>query len=603
MNNRQKNIIHQYFKNRKIYIDNQETRNNWTKYESEYSNKDLNFKEYWDIFVDDEDRALYYARIFNKKQNKYKYIAIYKFKFVNDTIALAKFDNGKKVFINKDGIPTIEGITEAEMENNMTDEERATYFNQKSGEYEYEYVHNFDLVNHTIALTQLFNKKHLFINKEGKPSIEGFTVENINEDLSDEERIIYFKQKTGKNFEYVGLFMYVNNTLAEAVIDDINYFINFDGNPSIKGLENELKELSSTNLAIYFNQKLKKEAYDDVYFISNTDILFAVIENYSGPGSSKFIFIDKEGKPTLDGITEDIIKNKFNNLQRATYFNQKLKKDIYYNVNIFAHANKTLAVATFNNNSYPKFINIKGEPSLKNLENIDLNNLTNYERAAYFNTKLKKDAFEVVSPFNIVNNTLAIANIGNDEMIFINKEGKPSLDEINEKELGSFNEKYLKIYFNQKINKTDFYQRVKRVILPNKFLYIANLLEYYSHYVFIGIKSGKPSVEDVVEDDIPHFNQYEVKAYFNQKFKHEFFKEIFVPRNNITDLKGDKYYIGYLSPKYSESDKRNQVLISFNGKIFLNMNDINKENRKKEYKLEDFVNAGEKIKKIIDESK
>ncbi len=132
---------------------------------------------------------------FNLKFDKDIYDYISTFKFANNTIAFAETKDGKYFFINKEGKPSIEGINKNDF-NRMKTYERTQYFNQKINKNLYEYVSYFKFANNTLAFVKTNDGKYFFINMEGKPSIEGINKADILS-MNNEERKIYNNLKNG----------------------------------------------------------------------------------------------------------------------------------------------------------------------------------------------------------------------------------------------------------------------------------------------------------------------------------------------------------------------------------------------------------------------
>ena len=266
MNNRQKNIIFQYFKNRNISMTNNGELD-WRDYEYDYSNSNLGLKEYFGLFKDKQDRTLY----FNKKFGT-NYDFVGKFKYANNSIALVK-RNKDEFFINKKNEPTIEGITDEDIME-MPPGTRGTYFNIIQDKYEFKKVNEFDFADGNLATARLKNNKNrvFFINKKGELSVKGLDFNKLHSYYK-----AYYINTIQDEYVYFEVldFKFANNTIALAETSNYNYvFINKKGKPSIDGITDEdVDRMIEYQRTCYYNQKLRKNIFYSVHFFDYAIIL------------------------------------------------------------------------------------------------------------------------------------------------------------------------------------------------------------------------------------------------------------------------------------------------------------------------------------------
>ena len=190
------------------------------------------------------------AAYFNTKLNVNKFEYVYEFGKYGDNIAYSFLLDGTYTFINREGKVSIEGVNVNVLDNRM----RAAYFNAKLNRNKFEYVCEFGEYGGDIARAQLRNYIHTFINREGNLSIEGVDVNKIND---DKFRAAYFniKLKTNKFYQVEEFGVYSDNIARAYLKDIIGVFINREGKPSIEGIDSN--KINDHRIQIVYDDTLK----------------------------------------------------------------------------------------------------------------------------------------------------------------------------------------------------------------------------------------------------------------------------------------------------------------------------------------------------------
>ena len=316
MNNRQKNIIFQYFKNRKMGFNNRTYK--YYPYEIKYADKNPQLKEIGDVFKNKIDRANYFNQKFN---TNYKYI--HSFNFVNNTLAFAELNDDKKIFINKEGKPSVEGITKNDIDE-MFQDARAAYYNTIQNKYDLIEVSDFKFgENNEYALGTLKNFKKVIISE--KPfqnfKLSKKDVLSFVEDMDDnffyvlEALTNYYKSiQNVYKIRYIDyICMYGCTSFFVKTIEGNEFFINYEGIPSIDDIDDEtLFNFDATWTAVYFNQKLKKNMFKLIFMFDESknkffDDAFALAKTIN----DEYYYINEDGIPTIKGIKENYNLNDF----------------------------------------------------------------------------------------------------------------------------------------------------------------------------------------------------------------------------------------------------------------------------------------------------
>ena len=232
------------------------------------------------------------------------------------------------------------------------------------------------------------------------------------------EKAKYFNEKLNTDkFKNIYCFEYANGNIALAELNDGSYkFIDKNGKFSIENI-NPFEVEDEKMRTAYFNQKYGKNIFVFVekFNYANGKIALAFRSD------NKYMFIDKNGKPSIKGIN---LNNIYGDIDRAAYFNVKTKKYVYEYVSEFKWGKNNHAVASIGNDDNNKFVFINKNGDI-NCDNIDLNDLCySFARAIYFNCKLNINVFKEISEFKYDNGKLALAKLKDGTEKYINKEGK-----------------------------------------------------------------------------------------------------------------------------------------------------------------------------------
>jgi len=371
--------------------------------------------------LDKHERAMYY----NLKLNKDIFEIICQFNYANGNIALSVLKNKKFKFINRKGEISTNGITNDDIDK-MDTLELKTYYNQKIGKDIFEFINEFKYANGNIALALLKNYKYKFINRNGDFSVNGITDDDIDK-LSKHEKACYYNQKLGKEiFIKINPFIYANGQIAMSILDNEVKFINRKGELSVNGITDyDINSFDKYTRANYYNQKLNEELFDYITDFKYVNGKIAFARLYDIDANYGYAFINKNGEIIFDdALSKDV--NNMNEIERATYYNIKLNKKIFKKINSFNIANNKLALAELKNGEY-KIINRKGEPSIKGITKNIIDEMNRKERAAYYNQKLGKDLFREVHYFNYANDEIAFSVLKNGKKKFINRKGEFSI--------------------------------------------------------------------------------------------------------------------------------------------------------------------------------
>ena len=505
------------------------------------------------------------AKYFNKK-NGTNFNEVYAFDFAMGNIAMA-IEGVNTIFINLQGEPSVEGITKKDLEQ-MTQQHRAAYLNQKIGEKKYSFVHTFDYGNGSIGFAELKNGNEVFVNLQGEPSIEGITHMDLDY-MPDTGRAAYLNQKIGeKKYSFVQKFKLANGTLATATKQDYSnkVFVNKDGQESIKGITKE--DINgwgdNTFRPDYFNQKLGKKVFDMVGpFIFANDTIAEARTSDLLP-----ILINIQGEPSIEGITEEDVKLYFSDTQRAAYFNTKLGYGYtgnYHKVSFFNFANKTLAAATTTAGTVI-FINQLGEPSIEGITEEDIDKFSERTRTGYYNQKLGESVYRYIDRFRYANKTIAFAEASDvKDSRFINKQGEPTIEGINQNIVDSFFEPSTRAaYYNQKFGKP-IYDSVAYFNYGDD-LAIAYDYNNKKNMRFIN-KQGEPSLAGFTESEVDNnLNYHERAMFYNQKLGYEVYESVYdfkYADDTIAladDINNEKFFINREGNPSIEGITKDEVL-------------------------------------------
>jgi len=360
------------------------------------------------IDVNDIDSSSMRASIINTKfGTNFNYVDY----FNDNGIALATNNNGKGLYINKEGKPDVTGINVDEIDNYAL---RTDYINEK---YETNYKKVYKYNEFGIAMAILSEESvniPININKEGQPDNGKL---NFNDIYNSTKRAAYFNTLYGT--KYVSVYDFEDNSLAIAKnFDGTLLYINKEGKPDVTGLNPD-----------YINGQMQKAAYINTLHGTNLDSVYDF--NY-GPNNniarailvnSIPIFINKEGQRDVTGIDYNELGSKS---EKTAYINS-LHDTNYTNIDDFNDNGIAFAKKS---NDIPVLINKEGQPDIGN-ETLD-NIVNSTRRAGYVNTRYGTEFYRVLE-FN--ENNIAIATKENGIHIFINSEGKPDATGINFNEI------------------------------------------------------------------------------------------------------------------------------------------------------------------------
>ncbi len=292
-----------------------------------------------------------------------------------------------------------------------------------------------------------------YINRDGNLSVSGLDTtkilsndpyEDTYDDTLKQKRTAYINSLLNTKYDEVRPFGKYGGDVAFAVHDNGSYaFINKEGKPDITGVD-ILKIGDGKTRAVYFNQLLGKEIFDQVSSFNDYGGEIALAHPLSGGQS---YFIDKMGNPDI--INVDVTKVSDSNT-RAIIINQKLGKKYYYSIGAYNKYGQGIAVAVKNNGD-KVFINIEGKPSIAN---VNINSISEGDlRATYVNQKLRKKIFSFVGNYDKFGAGIALGRYIDGSLKFINKLGQPDLEHVDFDAINDTDTRAL--YINQK-NGTDF---------------------------------------------------------------------------------------------------------------------------------------------------
>jgi hypothetical protein len=252
-----------------------------------------------------------------------------------------------------------------------------------------------------------------------------------------------------------------------------------------------------------------------------------------------YYFVNKQGNLTVSGVdTDSIFKNADNveasdsfSSERTAYFNTLYGAN-YTSVDMFGRYGGNSAYAAENNTKGGVFINKENKPDISEIEPDEIND--GYRRAEYFNQLLDHDKFERVGKFTDYGGEITVAKIlSSGEQIFINRKGEADISGIDVTTIT--NSEVLTTLINQKLGK----QVYKRINTFGRFGDgIALATQLNSRNVFINI-NGEPTLENV---DLNKIDSAETRAiYFNQKLGKVIFNRVETFNNRL----GDGVLLGY----------------------------------------------------------
>ena len=297
------------------------------------------------------------------------------------------------------------------------------------------------------------------------------------------------------------------------VNDYIPYFIDRDGNKTVRGLDTEkifasgddYDDSLKTKRTAYINS-LFNSKYDEVrqFGMYGGDVAFAI------GNDGNYTFINKEGQPDITGVD---IQKIGDSKTRAIYFNQKFGKELYDSVGSFSEFGGGELARAQTPEGKTVFINKEGD---QDISKIDVTKISDSgTRATIINQKLGKPVYVSVGPFNQYAQGIAAAYKDSGKKVFINTEGKPTIKDI---DVVKLNDADLRAaYFNQKYRK-------------NLFTFVGNFGKYgqdiavaknatTGELLFINTL-GQPALAQVNIDQIDDAN---IRAlYINQKYGTDF---------------------------------------------------------------------------------
>jgi hypothetical protein len=440
--------------------------------------------------------------IMNQKLGDEVYSSVNKFNIYGNGVALATQMNGRMVFIDINGKPTLENVDFNRIDNA---EVRAIYFNQKFGKPVFSRVESFSsklgdgvFLGFYYGVSSMNDNGGLgrkFININGEPDLTNVLFDKIQD---TGVRAVYVNQKYGTSFQYVEKFDEYGEDVALAT--DANgkkSFIDKEGKPNIGNVDiNKIKDdtVRATFVNTILGSEYKRVTSFDVY---GKDVAYATTAHET-------LYINREGKPDTTGVDIDKLRDRY---MMATYFNQKYGTE-YASVYDFGTYSKDVALALTKHDKYV-FINKNGEPDLTGIKLINITDTR--VRAAYFNQKTNKDYYEIL-PFNQYGKGVALAKDKTGKRTFINSKGQNSsatvdVDKISDRTLRA-------AYFNQR-NKTDYNTVEAFGEFGKDVAYATKTVDNNTKGFFIN-REGKPDISSL---DINRINNdTQRSAYFNQKF-------------------------------------------------------------------------------------
>ncbi len=410
-------------------------------------------------------------------------------------------------YIDRDGNKTVRGLDVEKIiptnpnDINQDDElktKRTAYINSILNTT-YNEVHPFGQYGGDVAFAIGDNGEYGFINKQGQPDITGIDVTRIG---GSKERAIYFNQLLGKQiYDNVGSFTEFGGEIARArTLDNRSVFVNKLGNEDISQID-VTKLTDNDTRAIVINQKLGKKVYSSIGAFNQYGEGIAVA--YRSSDSAK-VFINIDGKPSVKGV--NILSIGDSDL-RAIYFNQKYHKKLFTFVGNFNKYGEGIAVAKLAANGELMFIDALGKSAIDkvNIDNISDANI----RAIYINQKFGTN-FTAVSMFDQIGDDVATATDDDGNITFINREGKPSMGNV---DINKIRDSHVRAVY---VNK----------LLGTKYIHVGAFDEYGDNiafasnpenevYEFIN-REGKKDVKGV---DLNKIRDKATRAaYFNQKY-------------------------------------------------------------------------------------
>lgn len=296
------------------------------------------------------------------------------------------------------------------------------------------------------------------------------------------------------------------------VNDYIPYYIDRDGNKTIRGLDAE--NILASNDDNDDTLKTKRTAY--INTLLNTkytevrpfgryggEIAFAIDDDGS------YAYINKQGQPDITGV--DVAKID-GSKERAIYFNQLLGKDLYYSVGSFSEFGGEIARATTHDNK-GMYINKLGNPDISQIDITKVNDSST--RAFILNQKLGEDVFQAVGAFNLYAEGIAAAYKNSGGKLFINIEGEPSIKGVDVRNISDSD--LSASYFNQKYHKKIF-SLVSDFDKYGQDIAVARLADT-GELMFINLL-GKSAIDQVNIDNISDANYRAL--YLNQKYGTKF---------------------------------------------------------------------------------
>ena len=411
-------------------------------------------------------------------------------------------------YIDRDGNKTVKGLDVekiltndligSDYDNNLKTIQRTAYINSLFNT-KYDEVRPFGKYGGDIAFAIGTDGTYSFINKKGQPDITDVDINKIGDGKT---RAIYFNQLLGKElYDNVNSFGEFGGELARALtLNGENVYINKAGEQDISKVD-VTKITDSNSRAIIINQKLGKKLYSSVGDFNRFGQGIAAA--YSEKTGAK-LFINTEGRPSIKGI--NIVSINDSDL-RAAYFNQKFKKKLFSFVGNYDRYGAGVTIAKYANTGESVFINTLGQPAIDqvNIDNIDDTNI----RALYINQKYGTD-FTSVGLFDKIGTDVAYAVREGGEVVFINREGKPSMGNV---DINKIDDSHVRAVFINKLMGTQYTSVSKFGDLGGDVAFAMNPENLT--YEFINRK-GEKDMTGVELDKIR--DRATRAAYFNQKY-------------------------------------------------------------------------------------
>jgi hypothetical protein len=188
-------------------------------------------------------------------------------------------------------------------------------------------------------------------------------------------------------FAFISKFEYANNKIAfaELVNSNKSTFINKEGEPSIKEFSKvEISNLAPDECAVYFNQLLGENKFNNVYTFRYADGNIALAIN----SDNKITFTNIKGEISIKGMDYDDLNN-LDEIGLAAYYNILKNTNIFVEINEFKYAFYTIAFARLKNDK-TAFINRDGNLSIEKISENDLEKMTDEELETYISQKENK---------------------------------------------------------------------------------------------------------------------------------------------------------------------------------------------------------------------